>query len=116
VMTIWKGQATFTENYAARGLEEFLRAHFDTLEHFGAARPWRVIVGARGLTGSVLNLGRYGSGMPAVGDQVVVDRIVSTPSAAVIREMAFAYLTKIFDAYGAPDLSEEGYVQVMRSQ
>ena len=112
----WKEQRAFTENYAARGLEAFLRAHFDTLEYFKAPKPWRVIVGVRGLTGSVLNMGRYGSGIPALSDQVIVERMVSTPSDDVIRPIAFAFMAKVFDAFGAPDLTEEGYVQLMRTR
>jgi hypothetical protein len=37
----------------------------------------------------------------------------------VIREIAFTFMAKVFDVYGAPDFSEEGYVQdvqVMRSR
>ena len=109
VMVDWNERTTFTENYAARGLEDFLRAHFNTLDHFAAPKPWRVIVGVRGLAGSVLNLGRYGAGLSALGDEVLVETMVSTPSEAEIHEIAFTYMAKVFDAYGAPDLSEEGY-------
>ncbi len=40
--------------------------------------------------------------------------MVSAPSEAEIHNIAFTYMAKVFDAYGAPDLTEEGYAALKK--
>jgi hypothetical protein len=51
-----------------------------------------------------------------LGDEVRVERMVTHPTNHTIREIAFAFMAKIFDAYGAPDLTDEGYLTVFNSR
>ena len=111
----WKGHLTFTDAYAARGLEHFFVQHFATLTRFSALRAWRVIIGAHGLEGSVLPGTRYARGSwSALTDAARFEQRVTEPSAAVAHEITFGFMRRIYDAYGAPNLDAATYERLLR--
>lgn len=113
----WQGHLTFTDAYAARGLEHFFAQHFATLTRFSALQPWRVIVGAHGLEGSVLPGPRHASGgRLALADIARFEQQVTEPSAAVAREITFGFMRRIYDAYGAPNLDAATYERLLREE
>lgn len=106
---------TFTPDDAGAALERFLENHFATFERLSARKPWRVEVGAHGLTGTFLP-GNYRGGFRGLADQVVhrQDRVRGT--AGEIREIAYAFSAKIYDAYGAPNLGREAYETMIQGR
>jgi len=113
----YQGHPTFTDAYAARGMEKFFREHFATLTRFAAPKPWRVIIGARGLKGSVLAGRRYSrGGWSALADEVRLEKTVREAEEGEAATLSFAFLEKIYDAYGAPNLDRARYDQLLREE
>lgn len=115
VLTEWQGASMFSETYAARGLVRFLDVHAATLQHFAAAFPWRVEVGVQGLHGSVLpTSGRLGR-LQALSDRAVTARMIPSWSETVSGDIAFEFLGRVHDAYGAPNLTREAFDRMLTS-
>ena len=68
-----------------------------------------MVVGAHGLVGSLLPGGRYSSGLEGQADDVVLEERMLTGSPEEVRRIAFAFMRRIHDAYGAPNLTAEAY-------
>jgi hypothetical protein len=112
----FQGSLTFTDGFVAKGLERFLSHHSQTLTRFGAARPWRVILGAHGLKGSVLPRARYArGGFAALSDEVRSELRVNEPKDIAPSELVFAFMSKVHDAYGAPNLDPVTYKRLLTS-
>lgn len=110
----WQGRVTFTDAYVARTLEQFLQRHFSTLSRFSAALPWRVVVGVRGLSGTHLAGRRYErSGYSGLAAEARFEQMVSEPTDGAIRAIAFGFLRRVYDAYGARNLDAGGYERVL---
>ncbi len=91
----------------------FLDTHASTLEHFAAAFPWRVEVGVGGLNGSVLpTSGRLGR-LQALSDRAVAERMAPAWSEAISGDIAFDFLSRVHDAYGAPNLTREAFDRML---
>ena len=113
----YKEQQTFTDAYAARGLERFFAEHFATLARFSAPKPWRVIIGAHGLKGSVLAGRRYArGGSSALADEARLERTLREVTDDDPRALSFAFVRKIYDAYAAPNLDLARYEQLLREE
>lgn len=103
----------FSDVYAARGLVRSLDVHAATLQHFGAAFPWRIKVGVRGLHGSVLpTSGRMGR-LQALSDRAVVERMIPAWSETLSGDIAFEFIGRVHDAYGATNLTREAFDRML---
>lgn len=113
ILTDWQDASMFTDVYCARGLVRFLDIHAATLEHFAAAFPWRVEVGVHGLHGSVLpTSGRLGR-LQALSDRALVERMIPAWSETFSGDIAFEFLSRVYDAYGAPNLTREAFDRML---
>ncbi len=111
----WHDDQVFTDAHAARGLERFLTHHFATLSRLSARLPWQIIVGVRGLGGSVLPGSPYHrGGRTALADQTTLETRVTEWGPATVRAISFAFLRKVHDVYGAPNLTESSYEAILR--
>ena len=113
VLTDWQEASMFSDVYAARGLVRSLDVHAATLQHFGAAFPWRIKVGVRGLHGSVLpTSGRMGR-LQALSDRAVVERMIPAWSETLSGDIAFEFIGRVHDAYGATNLTREAFDRML---
>jgi hypothetical protein len=114
VVIPWEGNLVFVRAYAARGLEHFLSHHFKTLARFSAQLPWRVVVGVRGLEGTLMLGGPYRQGgFPAQADEERYEAVVTDLGTGAARAITFAFMRKLFDIYGAPRLTEAEYDSIL---
>jgi hypothetical protein len=109
-----RGRATFTDAHVGRCLEQFLHRHFATLTRFSAAQPWRVVIGVRGLAETHLPGRRYArTGYSGLAAEAHFEQLVRLPSEDAIRAVAFGFMRKVYDAYGAPNLDVAGYERIL---
>lgn len=106
------GESTFTADHNGRAVEVFLAHHFDTLARLGARRPWRVVLGAHGIAGTYLP-GNYRGGFRGLGQEATEDRRRVRGTEAEVRDIAFAFMRKVYDAFGAPNLTPDAYAAVI---
>ena len=75
-----------------------------------------MILGAHGLKGSVLPRARYArGGYAALSDEVRSEQLVNEPNDIAPSELVFAFMSKVHDAYGAPNLEPETYKRLLAS-
>ncbi|WP_073057658.1 hypothetical protein [Kaistia soli] len=94
-----------------------MAATFATLAQFGAPKAWRVIVGTRGLKGSVLPGRRYArGGYPALANEVQLERTLREVTGDAPRALIFAFVQKTYDACAAPNLDLARYEQLLSEE